>query len=121
MCIPSALRVHAYGLVITFTEPLERASVEDPGSYGAEQWNYRYASTYGSKDYSVAKPDTVGRDPVEITSARLLADGRSVFLTIPNLQPVMQMKVEWNINTAAGAPVRGELYHTIHRVHDVPE
>ena len=116
MCMPGALRVHANGLALTFTEPLDRATAEDAGSYAATQWNYRYAETYGSKEYSVAKPDAVRRDPVEIKSARLLSDGRTVFLETAPLQPVMQMRLQWNVNTADGATVRGDLYHTINRL-----
>jgi len=114
--LPIALHAHANGLRIEFTEPLDRATAEDAGSYNAEQWNYEYAARYGSKEFSLTKPGVVGRDAVTIQAARLLPDGRSVFLEIPGLAPVMQMHVEWNINAADGVAVRGEVFHTIHRL-----
>ena len=114
--VPIALAVHANGLKVTFSDALDRATAEEPGSYHLEQWNYEYAERYGSKDLSISRPGTVGRDVVELQSVRLLEDGRSVFLEVPNLQPVMQMHVQWNINAADRANVRGELFHTIHKL-----
>ncbi len=113
---PISFHVRPTGIELGFTQPLDKETAEDPGSYGIEQWNYLYASTYGSKEYSVTSPQTVGHDPVEIQSVKLQPDGHTVFLTIPSLQPVMQMEVKYNINAADGKPIRGEIYNTINRV-----
>jgi glucose/arabinose dehydrogenase len=113
--VPMALRTAADGIELRFTEPLDPATAADVGSYAAERWNYRYAQSYGSKDYSVANPEKTGRDPVEIKAARL-TDPRTVFLEIRDLRPAMQMHFEWNLNAADGTPVRGALYSTVHRV-----
>ena len=97
-----------------FARQLDRSTAEDLGSYGLKQWNYRYAEAYGSKDWSVKNPDKEGRDDVVVKSARLKADGRTVFLEIPDLKPVMQMEVRYNLDTADhGKPVRGQLWLTI--------
>ena len=68
----------------------------------------------------VSAPEKIGRDPMEIKTARLAADGRTLFLQIPDLRPAMQMHFEWNVNAADGTPVRGALYSTIHRVPTAP-
>lgn len=114
--LPTALRVHANGLELTFSESLERETAEDPGSYGIEQWNYLYAKDYGSKEYSVTMPKEVGHDVVDIKSAKLSSDGRTIFLDIPDIKPVMQMQIQYNINAADGKTMRGEIYNTINRV-----
>ena len=116
LLVPVELHAHANGLRLTFSEPLDRATATDPGSYGISQWNYRYAETYGSKDWSVRDPDRSGRDDVEVKSARLLPDGRTVFLEIPGLAPVMQMRVRYSLRSAEGGAVRSELYNTINRL-----
>jgi len=64
----------------------------------------------------VAEPDTVGHDPVDVTSAKLSADGRTVFLAVPNLQPVMQMEIRYSLRAADGARVEGKIYNTINRL-----
>jgi glucose/arabinose dehydrogenase len=114
IALPVALHAHANGLLIEFSEPLDRAAAEDTGSYGVQRWNYRYAASYGSKDWSIEKPDSQGRDEVEVKSVRLQPDGRSVFLEIPTIAPVMQMAVKYSLNTADGAAFTGDIFHTIH-------
>ncbi len=50
---------------------------------------------------------------MEIKSARVSADRKSVFLEVPGLQPVMQMRIKMNIKTDAGAPLATEIGNTI--------
>ncbi|PYM11108.1 MAG: hypothetical protein DME18_14820 [Verrucomicrobia bacterium] len=114
--VPVAWHVQSNGVTLSFTRPLDRETAEDVGSYGVEQWNYRYAAQYGSKDWSVAHPDKEGHDPVAVRSAKLLADGRTVFLEIPDLKPVMQLQVQYNLNAKEGASMRGRVYATINRL-----
>ena len=111
----SSARPHQNGLVLTFAQALSRDAV-DAGRFAVHQWNYRYSAEYGSKDYSVAEPDKVGRDEVEVHSAKLLPDGRSVFLELPGLRPVMQMEVKYNLPFAGGATASGPLYLTLNRL-----
>ena len=114
--LPVAIAAHSNGLRVTFNEPLDRSTAEDPGSYDATRWNYRWAESYGSKDWSVAEPQKEGRDSVTITSAKVSPDGRSVFLSIPDLRPAMQMQLRYNVNTAAGQTVTGAIDHTINQL-----
>jgi len=114
--LPVAWHAHSNGLALTFSLPLEKASAEDPGSFGVTQWNYRYAAQYGSKDWSVANPEKPGRDEVEVKSARLLPDGKTVFLEIPALRPVMQMEVKYSLNSAEGKAVRSQLWLTLNKL-----
>ncbi len=114
--LPIAWHAHGNGLTLTFAQPLEREAAEDSGSYSVQQWNYRYARQYGSKDWSVAHPDREGRDDVAIKSARLLADGRTVFLEMADLQPVMQMEIKYNLNGQDGRSLRSQLWLTLNRL-----
>ena len=112
--LPVAIESHVGGLRVTFSTTLQRATAEDPGSYDVQRWNYRWAESYGSKDWSVAVPEKQGRDTLEITAAKLSHDARTVSLSIADLRPAMQMQLRYNLNTAAGAAFSGELAHTIH-------
>ena len=114
--MPVEWHTHTNGLTLTFTRPLDKETAEDVGSYGVEQWNYRYAAQYGSKDWSVADPNMEGHDQVAVRSAKLLADGRTVFLEIPELKPVMQLQVQYNLSAKEGASLRGKVYATINRL-----
>jgi hypothetical protein len=111
--LPIAFEACKGGIRLKFTEALSRETAEDPGSYGIEQWNYSYSKGYGSKEYSALLPDTPGHDARELTAAKL-EDDRTVFLQIPNLRPVHQMAIKYNLTAADGKNVRGEVYPTIH-------
>ena len=114
--IPVAWHAHANGITLTFSQPLSRSTAEDAGSYSIKQWNYRYAAQYGSKDWSVAKPDREGRDDVPVRSAKLLVDGRTVFLDLGALAPVMQMEVKWNLDAADGKALRSQLWLSLNKL-----
>lgn len=116
--LPVAWHAHANGLMLTFSQPLARGTAEDPGSYAVKRWNYRYAAQYGSKDWSVAAPDQEGRDDVPVKSAKLLPDGRTVFLDLGELAPVMQMEVKWNLDAINGKPMRNQLWLTLNKLDE---
>jgi glucose/arabinose dehydrogenase len=116
---PIAWHAHRNGLKLTFAEPLDKAAAEDSGSYAIHQWNYRYTASYGSKDYSVAEPNKEGRDEVVVRSAKVLPDGKSVFIETAELKPVMQMELRYNLPFTNGASAAGPLYLTLNKL-DVP-
>lgn len=114
--MPSELHVRRNGIEIGFSDSLERGAAEDLQNYSVEQWNYRWTEKYGSDDYSVVDPEKKGRDVVNIGAAKLSADGKRVLLEIPDLKPVMQMKIKFAVKATDGAPVEWEIYNTINRV-----
>jgi mono/diheme cytochrome c family protein len=114
--LPIAMKTTRQGLDLTFTEPIDRSIAEDPDRYVVERWNYRRTSAYGSAEYSVADPLRVGRDPVDVPSATLLADERTVHLEIPDLAPVMQISVACDLVTKEGFAFQRTLSATIHEV-----
>ena len=114
--LPVEWHAHANGITVTFSEPLKRDTAEDAGSYAVRRWNYRYAAQYGSKDWSVAQPGKEGRDDVPVRSAKLLADGRTVFLDLGDLAPVMQMELKWNLDAVDGKTTRSQLWLTLNQL-----
>ena len=118
VAMPAGLRVLPDGLELTFTQPLDPETANDPESFGVQQWNYRWIAEYGSPDLSVADPTKQGRDDVPVTRATLRPDGKTVFLDIPGLKPVMQMSIRYDLDTTEGATMTDTLYLTIHRVTD---
>ena len=116
VCLPCALNVHANGIRIAFTDALKKEDAEDSENFSIEQWNYHYGKWYGSADFSVSRPDVAGHDPLAVKSVRLAADGKSVFLEVPNLEPVNQMRIKYILKGAAGESVRGEIDNTINKL-----
>jgi hypothetical protein len=118
--LPTGLKATTNGLAITFTCKLDKTSGEDAGSYQVQQWNYKWTSGYGSEHYKVSNPKERGADPVTVKSAKLSADGKTVFLTIDGIAPVMQMYVKYALETDGGDEVKGEIYNTINKLGDKP-
>ncbi|MBI1375655.1 MAG: hypothetical protein GC159_23335 [Phycisphaera sp.] len=114
--MPNALHVHANGVSISFTQPLDKEVALDPESWAIEQWQYRWTKNYGSPEFSVAEPDKQAHDPVAIKSVKLSADGRTVFLEAPDIKPVMQMKISYDVDAADGELINGAIYNTIHKL-----
>ena len=83
-------------------------------------FNSKKFDTEASKNAAKSKllEKYVGEDTVKIKSISLSEDGKTVFLEIPSIAPVMQMKTSFNIKTAAGKKLKSEIYHTIHKLGD---
>lgn len=111
--------VNKEGVHLTFSQPLNPIFAEDTQNYSVKQWNYRRSSDYGSGQFSVVDPQKQGRDDVEITEAKLSADGKRVTLKIANLQPVMQMQIKFLLEAKDGTPIEQQTLQTIHEVPDV--
>jgi azurin len=107
-----AFHAHENGVRLSFTRPVDRAVAGAAGSHFAQAWNYRYGAAYGSPEFSPHHPGTPGHDPLTIISAHVLADGHTVFLEIPDLQPVNQLHL--HIRVDAGPPL--DVFATVHRL-----
>jgi hypothetical protein len=131
---PLQLAVHPGQVVLTFGAPVDRKTAEDPASWNAELWNYLWSAAYGSPDVSTLAPARaaaeVGKDgkpefskeqmaerkhdPLVIRSAKVSADGLTVTLDAPELRPAMQMQLKYDLKSADGQELRGQVVNTIH-------
>lgn len=114
--MPTGWRVEKDAVALDFATPLDPATANDAQNYAGEQWNYQWHSTYGSPDMSANDPKKRGRDRLDITAAKLSADGKSVRLEISGLKPVMQIVLKMNIKSADGTPIETEVAGTINVV-----
>lgn len=110
--LPAAIESRDNGVLITFREPLDSEVSANAARHFAQAWNYRTSSAYGSPELSVRHPEITGHDVLEIRSAHLLPDQRTLFLEIPELLPANQIHLH-----IATAPDRAQdLYVTAHRL-----
>jgi azurin len=84
----------------------------DPTRHFAQAWNYRYGGGYGSDEYSTKHEGIRGHDHLPIGNAQVLSGGKSLFLEIPEIQPVDQLHLL--VTTAAG--VEHDLVVTANRL-----
>jgi hypothetical protein len=141
--LPKDMKVTKKGIYITFSQKLDKELAEDLGSYSIKWWNYVWGPMYGSAHFSVNNPDkealakalvseskaggTKGAtvkaaafrgDDVPVKSAKLLDDGKTIFLEIPNIREVMQMEIALDLETESGEVIISKIYNTIHKLAD---
>jgi hypothetical protein len=114
--MPLAFHALKNGLKITFTSPLDEASAKSPENYNVERWNYKWTAEYGSPDFSPSNPQSKSHDPVTIKTIDLSADKKTVFLHIPDMIPVDQLRLKLRISAADGTAISQDIYSTIHKL-----
>jgi len=116
VCLPVAVTTKKGGMDVTFTSALDPASASDVENVGALGFNVVRTGSYGSPEFSLKDPKKPGRDPIEIKSAKLSADGKTLSLEIPDLRPMTNFILRFRMKAADGAPVLVELDYTLHKV-----
>jgi hypothetical protein len=116
MNLPTDFHVKAGSVSITFDQPLDPRTANDEQSFGVSECNYKWSSKYGSDKYKPSDPSKVGTDDVEVKSAKLQPDKKTVVLEIPKLHPVMQLSIELHIAAADGSPIECAVDATINHV-----
>jgi hypothetical protein len=111
-----SLHVSKKGITIGFTGALDKKTASDLQNWSISQYNYRWTSAYGSDEYKVSNPEEKGNDNVAIESVKLAEDGKSVFLEVRGLVPVMQMRIKMNVKAVDGSRVPDDIGSTINIV-----
>ena len=106
--LPVAWKAHENGIHVTFAEPVSEQAVK----VFAQSWNYRYGPGYGSSELSPTHPGIPGHDVLSIKAIHAGADHRSLFLEIPELQPVNQVHLWFELGEGQST----ELFATVHKL-----
>jgi hypothetical protein len=104
------------GIELKFNFDLDKEDFKNISNYLIDQWNYKWASSYGSADYSVKNPGKKGVDSVNIEKVILNTDNQTVFLKIPELTEVNTLRIRFTVRAADGMTVKNTVYMTINKV-----
>ena len=110
------VKVRPDGIELSFNFKLDPKTATDVGRYQIKQWNYKWAASYGSRQYSPSNPGKTGQDEVPVVAVRLADEGRTAFLTIADLKPVNQMQLKIKPDAADGSGFDELVYLTINKV-----
>lgn len=102
--IPRDVAAMDKGVLLRFDVPIDARTATTPHNYTVTSWHYKRTYQYGSPQFRA--DGSTGVDRLVPTSAYLSNDGRAVFVGIPGMTPVMQMRVGWTLATADGAPIQ---------------
>jgi cytochrome c2 len=98
------------GVLLRFDIVLDATAAADVAGYEAATWQYKRTFQYGSPNYKA--DGTTGIDPLVPSHAYVSADGRGVFIAIPDMRPVMQLRIGWKVRARDGRSVAGQAYTT---------
>jgi len=123
--MPTGLKARKGVYEITYTCALDAASVGEIANYAVEAWNYKWTGSYGSGQFSPSGKAAAGsdpkqkapsRDPWPVKSAKLLADGKTIALEIPDLTPVWNVKMTIKVKGVDQQPLSHVIHSTIHNL-----
>jgi glucose/arabinose dehydrogenase/cytochrome c2 len=98
------------GVLLRFDVALDSTKAVNPESYSLASWHYIRTHNYGSAQYN--EKGEHGIDWLTPSSAYLSRDRKSVFIGVPNMKPVMQMRIGWSLETEAGNAFENNAYTT---------
>ena len=109
VAMPKGLRIKSNGIEIDFTAKLDKELAEDRTSYSIRSSNIRWTHGYGSGDQD--------KKTYEVKSAKLLGDGKTVFLEVPTIGPAHQMEIDVDVETVDGDEIVTKIWNTVHVVN----
>ncbi len=103
--LPIGLNATKSGMSITFSAKVDLTSASDPNNYSIKTWDLKRTENYGSEHYN---PKTIS-----VTASELLTDGKTVSLTIPEIQPTWGMEIKYRIKTDSDNWTDGKIHNSI--------
>ncbi len=94
------------GVEIRLTDPIDRQTAESPESYAVSAWDLKRTANYGSQHYN--------QRTWKVTHAGLSEDGKTVRLTLPDLEPTWGMEIRCFWKDEHGRDVERRIHNTIH-------
>ncbi|MEK6235763.1 MAG: hypothetical protein N2C14_13730 [Planctomycetales bacterium] len=104
------MRARPDGFELTFTQPVDPKTAGDPKSYSMNTWTHFFYSNYGDKRQD--------EHPVQVVSAKVGKDAKSVVLTLDKMQPYyIHALSAKGVRSAAGLPLlHPDAYYTLNRI-----
>jgi cytochrome c2 len=108
--LPREIATMENGVLLRFDLELEPISATNPANFSAERWNYKRTANYGSPHFKL--DGTAGQEWMTPSSAYISRDSKSVFIGMPDMKPVMQMRIGWALETRSGSRFEQNAYLT---------
>lgn len=128
--LPTGMKVTKEGIIIHFDVALDDELATDPSSFSVRRWKYIRSKQYGSGQFSIDNPDLQAekkatlkeskshrqQDKVNVLSATLLDDKKSILIKIANHKPAQQVKIDYDLESVDGDELIGDIHSTIHKI-----
>ncbi len=105
---PTKINALESGLIITFSDQLDRQTAELATNYQVKTWGLKRTRKYGSDHYDIRN--------LEVTRAELTGDDTKIRLSIPEIEPTWAMEIRYDLLDSDGEKVTGFIQNTIHNL-----
>ena len=106
--LPVTLNATTDGLKIQFSGEVDADSVADLKNWKVSSWDLKRTANYGSKHYN--------EKTLAVEKAKLSTDGKTVSLSIPNIEPTWGMEIKYSIKTKTGKILSGRVHNSIFKL-----
>lgn len=112
--LPREVAAMDKGILLRFDVPLDANLATNAANFSVERWAYRRTANYGSPHFKL--DGSKGQESMTPSSAYLSRDGKSVFIGVPDMQRVMQMRIGWALAAKDGTKLSQNAYFTPHEL-----
>lgn len=108
MYLPVELAARQGRVELRFTDPLDRVAAREVGNYSLKAWDLKRSANYGSEHY--------GEHRLTVERAEVSADGRTVFLQVPDLAPTWGMEIGCRLTGEDGSRQERVIHNSVFRL-----
>ena len=102
------------GILLRFDVALDAEAAANPDNFSVTSWHYKRTYTYGSPQFRADGSN--GIDRLAPSRAYVSSDRRAVFIAVPQMSPVMQMRVAWSLKSSGGRAFQDSAYFTPYKL-----
>jgi cytochrome c5 len=106
--LPIQLHAWSHGMELTFTEPLNTEHAQRAENYTVRTWDLKRSENYGSKH--------LNEKQLQVTSAALLSDRKTVRLELAGFKPTWCMEIRCKLLSRNGELVDRVIHNTVHTI-----
>lgn len=106
--VPLKTEAKKDGMIIHFSDELDPESVRDIKNYVISTWELKRSRSYGSEHYN--------EKTLALNKAEILEDGKTIKLSISDMNPVWQLEIKFELKLKNGATEKGVIQNTIHNL-----
>ena len=119
--LPAQLHITKTGMDIVFTDALDKGDASDASNFSAWWFNVKWTAATGSARYSPTNSsrrwEASAMEPpgesIDVRSAKVSEDRKTVHLEIPGLKPVDNVMIRLKLRAADGSRINQEICNTI--------
>jgi hypothetical protein len=106
--LPVKMEALASGMILTFSDDLDRESATTPENYTISTWDLKRTREYGSDRYN--------EQELDIDKVTLLDDDKSVHIHLPDIESTWVMEIKYQLQDSDGKTFEGAVQNTIYKL-----